>query len=191
MSFDNWSSTYKVFVFYFHHPCLFYPYYNLSLQALFCFHFPHFYFAYNFVVLQKGAPSQLFSGAIPWRGTSRELSLEVVVLKDTNLLSGSVSTSVITSRPRWSSKSIPFVWISPGEKKMEPNQLFLVWCIWSWLIWVSVKILMTFFGFCKTQVPDLASRDLWWQQHGHISCCNSWKIREKSSLIQFHVLPCN
>ena len=49
------GTTPKVFVFYFHHPCLFYPQYNLSLQALFCFHFPHFYFAYNFVVLQKSA----------------------------------------------------------------------------------------------------------------------------------------
>ena len=96
------------------------------------------------------------SGAILWRGTNRELSLEVVTLKDTNLSFGSVSTSVTPSRPRWSRKSIPFVWVSPGEKKMGPNQLFLVWCIWSWLIWVSVKILITFFGFCKVQVPDPA-----------------------------------
>ena len=28
----------------------------ISIQALFCFHFPHFYVAYNFVVLQKSAP---------------------------------------------------------------------------------------------------------------------------------------
>ena len=52
----NWNSTYKVFLFYFHHLCQFYPQYNLRLQALFCFHFPHFYFAYIFVVLQKSAP---------------------------------------------------------------------------------------------------------------------------------------
>ena len=25
---------------------------------------------------------------------------------------------------------------------------------------------MTFFGFCKTQLSDPASRDLWWHQHG-------------------------
>ena len=55
MSFERvyWNSTYKVFVFYFHRPCLLYPQYNLSLQALFCFNFPHFYFPYTFVVLQK------------------------------------------------------------------------------------------------------------------------------------------
>ena len=28
---------------------------------------------------------------------------------------------------------------SPGEKKLGPNQLFLVWCIWSWLIWFQLK----------------------------------------------------
>ena len=125
---------------------------------------------------KKVPPSQLFSGAIPWRGTNRELSLEVVTLKDTNLPFGSVSTSVTPSRLRWSRKSIPFVWLSPGDKKMGMNQLFLVWCIWSWLIWVSVKILMTLFGFGKIQVPDSASGDLWWHQHGHISCFNPWKI---------------
>ena len=52
----NWNSTYKVFVFYFHHPCQFYPQCKLSLQALFCFHFPHFYFAFIFVVLQESTP---------------------------------------------------------------------------------------------------------------------------------------
>ena len=35
------------------------------------------------------------------------------------------------SRPRWSRTSTLFVWLPPGEKKMRPNQLFLVWCIWS------------------------------------------------------------
>ena len=100
-------------------------------------------------------------------------------LKDTNLPFGSESTLVIPSRPRWTRKNIPFVWLSPEGKKMGSNQLFLVCCIWLWLIWVSVKILMTFFGFCKVQVPYLASRDLWRHQHGRISCCNTWKIRRK------------
>ena len=68
-----------------------------------------------------------------------------------------------------------FVWLSTGEKKMAPNQLFFDWCIWSWLISFSVKILITFFYFCKIQVLGPASRNLWWHQHGHISCCNPWK----------------
>ena len=50
---------------------------------------------------------------------------------------------------------------------------------------------MTLFGFGKIQVPDPASGDLWWHQQGDISCFNPWKISAKSSLIQFHVLPCN
>ena len=132
----------------------------MSLQVLFCFHFPHFYFASSFLVVEKSAspPSRT---AVLWcyilKGhKQRTLSLEGVTLKDTNLLFGSVSTSAIPSRPRWSRKSIPFVWLSPGEKKMELNQLLLVWCVWSRLIWVSVKTLMTFFGFCKIQDPDHA-----------------------------------
>ena len=44
---------------------------------------------------------------------------------------GSVSTSVTPSRPRWSRTHSLFVWLSPGEKKMRPNQLFFMWCIWS------------------------------------------------------------
>ena len=55
----------KFFVFYFQYPCQFYPQYNLRLQTLSCFHFPYFYFAYIFLVLQKAPPSQLLSGAIP------------------------------------------------------------------------------------------------------------------------------
>ena len=52
----------------------------------------------------------------------------------------------------------------------------------------QLKYWWLFLGFCKTQVP---SRDVWCHQNGHISCCNSWKIREKSYLIHFHNLPCN
>ena len=61
-----------------------------------------------------------------------------------------MSTSVIPSRSKWSRTSNPFVWLSSGEKKMEPNQLFLIciwWCVRSWLIWVSIKILIFFGGF--------------------------------------------
>ena len=44
-----------------------------------------------------------------------------------------MSTSVTLSRPRWNRTSSPFMWLSPGEKQMRPNQLFLLWCIWSCL----------------------------------------------------------
>ena len=116
-----------------------------------------------------------------WRGANRELLFKGATLKDPNFRFRSVSTSVIPSRPGWSRKSIPFVWISPGQKKMGPNHLFLAWCIWSLLIWLSIKIMMTFLGFCKIQVPDPASRELWWHQQSHISCYNLWKIREKKN----------
>ena len=38
---------------------------------------------------------------------------------------------------------------SPRQKKIELNQFFLIRCIWSWMIWVSVKILMTLFWFLQ------------------------------------------
>ena len=81
-----------------------------------------------------------------------------------------------SSKLRWSRKSIPFVWVSLGQKKMGLNQICYVPCIWSWLIWVLVKILMTIFGFSKNQVLDPASGHLWWHQHGDIPCFNPWKI---------------
>ena len=52
----NWNSIYKVFSFYFWHSSPFYLQYNQSLQILFNFHFPHFCFLYNFVVLQRNTP---------------------------------------------------------------------------------------------------------------------------------------
>ena len=35
------------------------------------------------------------------------------------------------------------------------------------------------FGFCKIEVPDFVSRDLWCHQNCHI-CCSLWKFREKN-----------
>ena len=97
----NWNITEKVFVFYFHHPCLFYPQYNSILQLLFCFHFPYFYLVYNFVVLQKSTPQPSVLCCYTLKEhKQRTLSLEGATLKDTNLSFGSVSTSVIPSRPR-------------------------------------------------------------------------------------------
>ena len=134
------------------------------------------------------SPSQLFPVAIPWRGIHTENSVtrgSGVTLKDTNTPFGSVSTSVIPSRPGWSRTNDPFVWLSPGEKKMGPNQLFLIciwWCIWSWLIWVSVKMLMSLFFSAKLKVPDPASRDLWCHQHCHISCRTIEKSKRKKFL---------
>ena len=46
------------------------------------------------------------------------------------------------------------------------------------------------FKYGKIQVPDPASGDLSWDQHGHI-WNNPWKMSAKKFLIQFHVLPCN
>ena len=163
-------------MFCFHHPYQFYPEYNLSLQALFWFHSFIFILHIFFQSFKKAPPSHLLSGAIPWGGTNTELSLEVV----------SFQTSLLDQcQPQWhlqDSDEAEKAFLLYGylqEKKKGPNQLFLVWCIWSWLIWVSVKILMTFFRFAKIQVPDPALADLWWHQHGYISCFNPWKIREK------------
>ena len=116
-----------------------------------CFHFPHFYFTYNFVVLQKAPASQLFSGAIPWRAIDRELSLQVVTLKDTNLLSGPVSTSD-TFKTQMKHKKHSFCLDISRREEDGAQSIFLVWCIWSWLIWVSVWWL---YLIGKIQVLDL------------------------------------
>ena len=142
------------------------------------------------VLQKKFPPSQLFSGAIPWRGTSRKLSLDIVTVKNTNLPSVSVSTSVTASRLRWSRKSISFVWLSPGEKKMGPINYFLYGVFdhgwyglqlkYWWLFLVSARfrcqiLLQGISGGSNTVIYVLALA----------------KLEEKISLIQFHVLPCN
>ena len=153
---------------------------------MFCLHFPHFYFAYNFVVLQQSAPRQLFSGAISWRGTSRELSLKGVTLKDTNLHFVSVSTSD-TFKTQMKQKKHSFR-VTIARREKDGTQSIISFVLDHGWYEFQLKYWWLFLGFCKTQVP---SRDLCCHQHGHTSCCNSWKIREKSYLIQFHVLPCN
>ena len=71
---------------------------------------------------------------------------------------------------------------------MAPNQLFLTWWIWSRLIWVSVKILMSLFRF---------------PQNWSARFCFKWSLmspkltyiilepleiqRKKSSFIQLHI----
>ena len=112
-------------------------FYFIFISLIFIFHI----ILYSF---KETPPRQLFPGAIPWRSTNTEnCDIRASNLKGHK----SVSTSVIPSRRRWSRTSNPFAGLSLGEKKMEPNQLLLIWCIWSWLIWVSVEVLMTMFWF--------------------------------------------
>ena len=129
-------------------------------------------------------PNQLFPGAIPWRSINTENSVirgSGVTLKDTNSTFGSVSTSAIPSRPEWSRTSDPFD-LQERKRWAQTNHFLHVfdgvfdhgwyefqlkyWC----LCWVF---------FCKTQLPNSASKDLWCHQHCHISCSNHWKIRGK------------
>ena len=90
-----------------------------------------------------------------------------------------MSTSVIPSRPRWSRTSIPFVWLSPGEKRWDPINYFFYGVFDHGWYEFQLKYWQLCFGFCKIQAQDPASRDIWWHQHGHTSCCNQWKIREE------------
>ena len=115
----------------------------------------------------------------------KDINTENSVFRASSLKGTKISFgSVWLVWPWWSGTTI-ILCDSPGEKKMGPNQLFFIWCIWSWLLWLSVKILMSFFGFCKIQVADPHSRDLWCDQHWHISCCNNWKNRDKGSFVHF------
>ena len=156
-------------------------YYFLFISLSFIFH----------IILQsfkETPPSQLFPGAIPLRGINTENSVirgSAVTLKDTNPVFGSLSTRT----------SDLFVLLSPGEKKDGPNQLFFIciwWCIWSWLIWVSVKIVMSLFLSAKLKCHILlqAIFDVTYIVIYHAVTIK--KSEKKSSLIQFYyVLLCN
>ena len=143
----------------------------IGLQVLFRFYFPHFYFRLEPAVL--------------WYYTlkgnkQRTLSLEGSILKETNLPFESGSTSVIPSRPRWNRKSISFVWLLQERKSCGPTSCFLYGVFDHGWYEFQLKYWWFCFGFCRIQVPDPASRDLWWHQHGHISNCNHWKsVRKK------------
>ena len=94
-------------VFYFNHPC--------PSASITFFHFPHFYFQYNFEVFQRNTPSRLFPGVMLWRGMNTENS---VITGHKTLFWISVNLS-----DTFKIRSSPFVWLSPGQKKMKLNQL--------------------------------------------------------------------
>ena len=125
----DWNSTYKVFVFYFHHPCLFYPQYNLSLQVLFCFHFPHFYFAYNFVVLQKSAPQPAVLWCYTLKGHKQRTLIRGSSLKGHKPPFWIIVNLSDTFRTQMKQKKHFFCMTISRREKMGPNQLFLLWYI--------------------------------------------------------------
>ena len=108
-------------------------------------------------------PSQLFPGAIPWRGknTAKYVIIKSgIILKDTNppfWISVNLRDTFKTLMKQ-DKRSFCVRENSPGDKKMVPNQLALIciwWCIWSWLLWVSVETLMSllfFFAKLKCQI---------------------------------------
>ena len=137
-------------------------------------------------------PSQLFPGAISWRGIKTEnfvIRGSGVTLKDTNSpfwisvnLSVSDTFKSCMKQDKWSF----CVTISRREKGGAQPILSCVYLM-VYLIMVDMSFswntdVFVFVFFCKTQVLDPTSRDLWCYQHCHISCCNHWKIRENRFL---------
>ena len=141
-------------------------------------------------------PSQLFPIAIPWRGISAENSRERISLKGYKppFRISSVSISVMPLITGWSSTSKPFVWLSPGQKTMGPNQLFLIciwWCSWSWLIRVSVKTLMSLGFFLQNSSRTSYFKGSLMPPTLLYHAVTIEKSKIKSSLIQFHIFSCN
>ena len=76
---------------------------------------------------KETSPRKLFPGAIPWRGINTEKYVirgSGVIWNDTNPPLGSVSASVIPSRPGWSRTSDPFVCLQT-RKRWGPNNYSL------------------------------------------------------------------
>ena len=75
---------------------------------------------------------------------------------------------------------------------MEPNQLFLTWCVWSWLIWVLVKMLITWSWFLQnSSARSYFKRSLIPPLWSYIMLQTLKNQRTKCSWIQFHVFTCN
>ena len=160
----------------FYFPCLcpFCLKYNWSLLLLFCFHFPEFYFLCKSVILQRSVPL-LFSIAMPRRSIDTE---NPVVRRSHREKHKSVFwicvISLTLSKPGWSKTSIPFVKVSPGEKKKVLTSYVLF--DKDDLDWYGFQLKHKYLcsGFCRIQVPVLASLCLECQQYCHISYCNHW-----------------
>ena len=72
------------------------------------------------------------------------------------------------------------------SKSWRPNQLFLLWCIWSWLIWVSVKIMKSLFWFLQNSSPRSCSKGS--LKSSILYVRHAVNIKEKKeSLIQFYI----
>ena len=128
--------------------------------------------------------SQLFPGAIIWRGINTENSVirgSGVTLKDINPPFGSVPTSVIPWRPGCSRTSDSFVWLQKRKRWAATNYFLYVFddVFDHGSYEFQLKYWCLCFFSCKIQVSDPASRDLWCHKHCHISCSNHWEIRKK------------
>ena len=78
---------------------------------------------------------------------------------------------------------------SQEEKKKGPTNVFLYAVFDHGWYDFQLKYWCFCFGFCRIQVTDPASRDLWCEQHWHVSCCNPWKIKGKKFLNLISHLP--
>ena len=160
-------------MFYFYHLTPFCPYYSWILQVLFCF-------PYNFVSFKEAPPSQLFPGAMPWRSINTDNSvIRGSNLKDTNLVFGSVSTSVTPPRVDEAGQAIFLCDYLQERNIWRPTNSFLYGAFDQGWFEFQLKYWRLCFSFCKIEVPDYVSRDLWYHQNWHVLYSNHWKFREK------------
>ena len=84
----------------------------------------------------------------------------------------SLKSLIFTSRPGWSRTNNPFVWLSPGEKKIGTTSYSLSGVFDNGWYEFRLKYWCPCFVFCKIQVLHFASKDPWYHQRWHILCCN-------------------
>ena len=71
----------------------------------------------------------------------------------------SLKSLIFTSRPGWSRTNNPFVWLSPGEKKIGTTSYSLSGVFDNGWYEFRLKYWCPCFVFCKIQVLDFASKD--------------------------------
>ena len=151
------------------------------------FVFIFIFFLFSILLCSPSEKRPLSSCSLPWGGINTENSL----IRGSKLKGHKPPfwISVNLQVPDQAGKV--YFCVTPREIKLDPNQLFSLWCIWSGLIWVSVKMLITWAWFLQNSSTRSSFKgSLMLPIRPYIWCYNHWKIGEKkflNSVLRFYL----